>query len=144
MKDIDGKEMNLDGKVLFVMNVASACGYTASGYNLLKTVTDKFEADKFAAVAIPCNNFGMQEGGTDAEIKAFAGQRVEGLYLTEKSAVNGPDAHPLVMKAKTKFPDKISWNFDGRYVFDKSGQPVARFTNSSTDSEIIAEIEKHL
>lgn len=146
VSDIDGKELTpeLDGKVLFVMNVASACGYTSSGYNLLKNLTSRFDAEKFAAVAVPCNAFGMQENGSDEQIKEFASSRASGVYLTEKSAVNGADSHPLIARAKTKFPDKISWNFDGRYVFDKDGNPVARFKNGASDEQIISEIEKHL
>ncbi len=144
VSDIDGNPLTptLDGKVLFVMNVASACGYTSSGYALLKKLTDRFDADKFAAVAVPCNAFGMQESGSDAQIKDFASSRANGVYLTEKSAVNGADAHPLIALAKTKFPDKINWNFDGRYVIDKDGTPVARFKNGTSDDQIIAEIEK--
>jgi len=144
LTDIDGKSVDLGGKVVFVMNVASACGYTTAGYNLLKDLTTKYKPDKFAAVAIPCNAFGSQESGSDAEIKAFASERVSNLVLAQKSSVKGADAHPLVKKAQEKFPDKISWNFDGRYVFDSNGTPVARFNNSSSDGEIMAEIEKHL
>jgi len=145
VKDIDGKEVDLGGKVVFVMNVASACGYTASGYDLLRDLTAKYTADKFSAVAIPCNAFGSQESGSDGEIKAFASTRAgSALVIAEKSNVNGSDAHPLVRKAKEIFPDKIAWNFDGRYVFDSSGKPVARFSNSSSDGEIMAEIDKHL
>ena len=146
INDIDGNALTsqLTDKVLFVMNVASACGYTRSGYELLNKLTQRFDAANFAAVAIPCNAFGSQESGSDQEIKAFAQERASGLHLTEKSSVNGADTHPLIALAKIRFPEKITWNFEGRYVFDKSGTPVARFSNTSTDEEIIAEIEKHL
>lgn len=60
MKDIDGNSINplvFVGKVVFAMNVASACGYTRSGYDLLKQLGEKYPPDDFLAVAIPCNSF---------------------------------------------------------------------------------------
>lgn len=60
MKDIDGNTINplvFVGKVVFAMNVASACGYTRSGYDLLKQLGEKYPPDDFLAVAIPCNSF---------------------------------------------------------------------------------------
>ncbi|CAN8065674.1 unnamed protein product [Agarophyton chilense] len=147
MKDIDGNQLSpslFDGKVVFVMNVASACGYTQAGYALFKKLTDKYSPDHFVAVAIPCNSFGFQESGSADQIKTFALQRANKLLIMQRSNVNGPDQHPIIELAKSKFPASISWNFDGRFVFDKSGQPVARFGNSATDQEIEQAIDKAL
>lgn len=146
IEDIDGNPLtpSLTGKVLFVINVASQCGYTAAGYELLRKLTAHFDPSVFAAVAIPCNSFGMQEPGEPNQIKSFAAQRVSGIYLTEKSGVNGVDTHPLVAIGKMKFPEKVTWNFEGRYVFNKDGTPVARFTNASSDDDIIAEIRRYI
>lgn len=147
LKDIDGKEVApsvFDNKVVFAMNVASACGYTNSGYDLLKRLTEKFSPDDFVAVAIPCNSFGWQEGGSSDEIKTFALARAEKLLIMEKSNVNGNSPHPIVGLAKSKFPGRIMWNFDGRYVFDRNGEPVAKFGNSASPEEIEAAIEKAL
>lgn len=147
IKDIDGNAIDpgkFEGKVVFAMNVASACGYTNSGYDLLKQLTEKYSPDDFVAVAIPCNSFGWQENGTADEIKTFALARAEKLVITERSNVNGNDAHPIVQLGKSKFPGRISWNFDGRYVFNRKGEPVARFGNSASTQEIEAAIDKAL
>lgn len=147
LKDIDGNPVSPDafaGKVVFAMNVASACGYTQSGYALFKKLTDKYSPNDFVAVAIPCNSFGFQESGSSEQIKSFALARADKLLIMERSDVNGAKQHPIVQLAKSKFPGKISWNFDGRYVFDRKGHPIARFGNSASDAEIEATIDSAL
>lgn len=146
VNDINGVTLtpHLNGKVLFVMNVASKCGLTKAGYKLFKKVIEKFDSDKFAAVGVPCNAFANEEPGTAAEVCAFSAAHAPGVYSTEKTSVSGDDTHPLIALAKSKFPAEITWNFDGRYIFDKSGIPVARFTHESSDDEIVAEIAKHI
>lgn len=56
--DIDGGELPLAGRPAFVVNVASECGYTASGYQMMKDLLAKY-GDSLAVVAVPCNAFGM-------------------------------------------------------------------------------------
>lgn len=56
--DIDGGELSLAGRPAFVVNVASECGYTASGYQMMKDLLAKY-GDSLAVVAVPCNAFGM-------------------------------------------------------------------------------------
>lgn len=144
--DIDGQPLtpHLTGKVLFVINVASQCAFTDSSYDLLRKLAERFDSSVFAVVAIPCNSFGGQEPGEPCEIKAFATERAPGIYLTEKTGVNGPDTHPLVAVGKMRYPEKVTWNFEGRYVFGKDGSPVARFTNSSSEDDIIEAIDQHI
>lgn len=145
LKDISGADIppaTFSGKVVFAINVASACGYTQSGYDLLARLTDKYPPDQFVAVAIPCNSFGWQENGSPEEISAFALARAQRLVVTERSNVNGNDAHPIVKLAKERFPGRVNWNFDGRYVFDRQGVPVARFGNGAGVDEIEAAIDK--
>ena len=85
-------------------------------------------------MAFPCNQFGSQEPGTDAEIKAFAASKgVEfdkGFDFFSKIDVNGKNATPLWDYLKKKqggtLIDAIKWNFT-KFVVDKEGQPVARF-----------------
>lgn len=145
LKDIDGNAIDsatFAGKVVFAMNVASACGKTKTGYELFGRLTEKYPQSDFVAVAIPCNSFAWQENGTPEEIKTFALARADKLVVTERSKVNGSDAHPIVKLGRDKFPGRISWNFDGRYVFDRNGEPVGRFGNSATTEEIEAAIDK--
>ena len=144
VKDIEGNDIDMAkfaGKVVFAMNVASACGYTKSGYDLLKRLTDKYPPQDFVAIAIPCNSFMWQESGSPDEIKTFALARADKLVITERSEVNGKNPHPIVGLAKESFPGRINWNFDGRFVFDRTGKPVARFGNKATPEDIEAAID---
>jgi glutathione peroxidase len=100
--------------------------------------------DDVVVVAIPCNQFGMQENGTPADIAKFAHGKFSKLVVTERTDVNGAAAHPIVKLAQSVFPGTVKWNFDARLCFDRSGKPVARFDNSASTSDIKAEIEKHL
>ena len=73
LKDIDGKDTTLkpyQGKVLLVVNVASKCGFTPQ-YTALEAVYKKYQDQGLVVCGFPCNQFGAQEPGTDAEIKQF-------------------------------------------------------------------------
>ncbi|MGL4550788.1 MAG: glutathione peroxidase, partial [Gemmataceae bacterium] len=73
MKGIDGKDVDLGkyhGKVVMFVNVASECGLTKQ-YKELQGLHEKYAKDGLVIVGVPANEFGSQEPGTDAEIKAF-------------------------------------------------------------------------
>ena len=79
LKDIDGKETTLaahKAKAVLVVNVASECGYTAQ-YAGLEALYRKYQAKGLVIVGVPCNDFGGQEPGTEAEIKKFCSSRFE-------------------------------------------------------------------
>ena len=72
-KTLDGKEVDLStykGKVVLVVNVASACGYT-SQYKGMQGIYEKFSKDGFVVLGVPSNEFGGQEPGFNAEIAKF-------------------------------------------------------------------------
>lgn len=72
--DIDGETVSLSkyaGKVVIVVNVASACGYTDQNYAGLQKVYDKYKEYGLEILGFPCNQFGNQESGSEQEIKAF-------------------------------------------------------------------------
>jgi len=143
-KDASGNDFpfsNFKGKVVYGVNVASKCGYTASGYNLLSRIAKL--KDKGVEVAIfPCNQFGgqvnslfhrfsltnadeilMQEPGSDKEIENFCALKgVQGANVFTKADVNGPKTRPTYkyVKEKTKMGD-IAWNFAGKFLVDKEG-----------------------
>jgi glutathione peroxidase len=145
LKAIDGAAIpagTFDGKVVLAVNVASACGYTASGYEMMREIGSSY--DGVVVAAVPCNAFGRQESGSPAEIEKFAKERCADLVVTERSEVNGPSAHPIYALGLSKFPGKIGWNFDGVFLFDKEGVPAARFGNGASAREIRAAVEKLL
>jgi glutathione peroxidase-family protein len=83
-----------------------------------------------AIVCFPCNQFGKQEPGTNAEIKAFVEDKFdfsgEGVYLMDKIDVNGPNTHPVWEFLKAKYPGDVSWNFAAKFLVDKNGEVVER------------------
>jgi len=89
------------------------------------------EAAGLRILGFPCNQFGGQEPGTEAEIKEFATTKYNVTFdMFSKINVNGGDAHPLWVYLKNKqggfLMNAIKWNFT-KFVVDKNGQPVARF-----------------
>lgn len=113
---------------------ASACGYTNSGYAMMKEIGEEF-SPHVLVVAIPCNAFGMQENGSPSEIQDFAKGQYDSLLVTERIQEN-PVEHPIFAIGAAKLPGKVAWNFDGKYLFNKNGEPVKRFDNSATAADI--------
>jgi glutathione peroxidase len=97
-RTIGGREIDLaqfSGKVLLIVNVASRCGFT-SQYNGLQALYEKYRAAGLEILAFPCDDFGGQEPGSEAEIMAFCQSRYGVTFpLFAKISVAGDDAHPL-------------------------------------------------
>ncbi|SDE72654.1 glutathione peroxidase [Terriglobus roseus] len=153
MKTIDGAPTTLapyKGKVLLLVNVASACGFTPQ-YAALESVYEKYKDKGLVIVGIPANNFANQESGTDAEIKTFCNRKYHVSFpMMSKISVKGADQTPLygyLTSATTdpKFAGDIKWNFT-KFLVGRNGQPVARFEPATTpDSpQVIAAIESEL
>ena len=116
VKDIDGKPTTLSsykGKVLLIVNVASRCGFTPQ-YTALEATYKKYSDQGFVILGFPCNQFGGQEPGSDAEIKQFCTSKFAVTFpLFEKIDVNGANRHPLYEQCSGKdspFPGNIGWN----------------------------------
>ena len=134
MKDIKGKEVNLaekyKGKVVLIVNVASACGLTPQ-YTQLEALNDKYHDKGLAVVGFPCNQFGAQEPGTEEEIVKFCKSKYDVSFdMYSKVNVNDiPDknetATPLYKQLTAK-EGKINWNFE-KFVIGRNGEIVARF-----------------
>jgi glutathione peroxidase len=152
LKSIDGEPTSLlrfHGKVLFLVNVASSCGYTPQ-YKALEAIYEKYKDRGLVIVGIPANNFANQESGT-AEIKTFCSKKYNVSFpMMSKVSVKGADQTPLYqyLTDKTANPatgGDIKWNFT-KFIFDRDGKPVARFEPATPpDSpEVIAAIESAL
>jgi glutathione peroxidase len=152
-KTIDGKEQSLgdySGKVLLVVNVASQCGLTPH-YAGLQELYENFRDRGLEVLGFPCNQFGSQEPGSEAEIKKFCETRYGVDFpMFAKIDVNGPSRHPLyefLTKESTKpdGPGDIQWNF-AKFLVDRSGRVTARFAppTAPVSEEIVGAIEQAL
>ena len=116
---IDGVRERLDvfrGKTLLIVNVASRCGYTPQ-YRGLEALYRRHQANGFVVLGFPCDQFGRQEPGTDAEIQEFCSVTYDVTFpMFSKIKVNGADAHPLYKFLKSQKKgifglEGIKWNF---------------------------------
>ncbi len=130
--DIDGKAGTLapfKGRVLLIVNVASECGYTPQ-YQGLESLFAKYQAKGLSVLGFPCNQFGAQEPGTDAEIKRFCSTSFHVTFpLFAKIDVNGANRHPLYATLAGKgapFPGNVKWNFE-KFLVARNGTILARF-----------------
>lgn len=154
VKTIKGKEVDLaeqyKGKVLLVVNVASQCGLTKQ-YEQLEELHEKYADKGLAVLGFPCNQFGKQEPGTEAEIEEFCKANYDVKFdLFKKVEVNGEAADPLykhltAVKAAPKGPGKVDWNFE-KFVIGRDGKVVARFKPQTLpdDAEVLKVIEAEL
>lgn len=151
VKDIDGRATTLapyKGRVLLVVNVASECGYTPQ-YQGLETVFKKYAGRGLTVLGFPCNQFGGQEPGTNAEIKNFCSTTFHVTFpLFDKIEVNGANRHPLYAALAGKgspFPGNIKWNF-GKFLIGRDGRIVARFGSDAEPEspEVVKAIEAAL
>ena len=146
----DGTPQRLDayrGKVALVVNVASNCGFTPQ-YKGLQALYEKYGPRGFTILAFPCDQFGHQEPGSDAEIASFC-ERSYGVTfpLFSKIEVNGRGAHPLYVWLKQQkggiLGDAIKWNFS-KFLVDRSGAVTARYASTTTPDGLAADVEKLL
>ena len=153
MKSIDGTDVNLSkylGNVVVVVNTASRCGLTPQ-YEGLQELHTKYASKGVKVLGFPCNQFGGQEPGTEADIKTFCSKNYGVTFdMFSKVDVNGEKTCDLYkhLKAQATQPKgagDVGWNFE-KFVLDKSGKPIARFgPRTKPDNEdFISEIEKAL
>jgi glutathione peroxidase len=151
VKSIDGKDVNLadyKGKVCLVVNVASKCGYTKQYDGLEKLYKAKKDSG-LTILGFPCNDFGNQEPGTEAEIKEFCTSKFSVTFpMFAKVAVKGESTSPLykwiiAQDNSGKTPPK--WNFT-KFLIDQNGQVIARFDSNVApdDAKLTARIDELL
>src|ERR1700745_1278924 len=104
----------LRGKVTLAVNVASRCGLTPQ-YAGLEQLQRELSAERFTVVGFPCNQFGAQEPGSEAQIAAFCQTSYQVTFpLSAKLDVNGAHRHPVyafLTSPGTGIAGDISWNF---------------------------------
>jgi glutathione peroxidase len=151
VKDIKGADTSLSayqGKVLLIVNVASKCGYTKQ-YTGLEALYAKYKDQGLVVLGFPCNQFGGQEPGTEAEIAEFCSLKFDVKFpLFSKIEVNGPGRAPLytfLSGEGAKFPGKIGWNFN-KFLVGRDGQVIARYESkvAPESAELVNAIESAL
>ncbi|MGK5024155.1 glutathione peroxidase [Janthinobacterium sp. RB2R34] len=172
VKLINGQATSLAayrGKVLLVVNVASACGLTPQYEGLEKLYQDK-QAEGLVVLGFPANDFGAQEPGSNEEIADFCTSKFSVQFpMFEKITVKGEDQHPLYQqlvaaqpqaqeKPGSDFraklagygitqekPSDVLWNFE-KFLISKDGRVVGRFApDTLPDDAILAQaIEREL
>ena len=144
---IDKDEQSLDvyrGDVTLVVNTASQCGMTPQ-YSGLETLYEQYAGRGFAVLGFPCDQFGHQEPGSEAEIKTFCSTTYDVRFpLFAKVEVNGPHAHPLFEWLRREQPGagdgSIEWNFT-KFLLDSEGRVVARYGPRTEPAELASDIE---
>jgi len=113
------------GKVLLIVNTASACGFTPQ-YEGLEVLWNKYRAQGLAVLGFPSNDFDHQEPGTEAEIKRFCSLKYHVTFpMFAKIATHGPKQSPVYRFLTAKHGEPI-WNFH-KYLVGKDGQVIRAF-----------------
>lgn len=146
-KSLAGEDTPLkqfEGKVLLIVNTASACGFTPQ-YKGLEALQQSFGARGFSVLGFPCNQFGRQEPGSAAEIGQFCSSNYAVSFpMFDKIDVNGDNAHPLYQYLRGEksglLGSSIKWNFT-KFLIDRSGKVVGRYAPTTTPESLTKDIE---
>ena len=151
LKDIEGKDTTLKayaGKVLLIVNVASECGNTPQ-YAGLQSLFEKYKDQGLMVLGFPCNDFGAQEPGSNAEIKKFCTSNYKVTFpMFDKITVKGAGQHPLyaaLTGSGGAFPGDVTWNF-GKFLIGRDGKAVKRIEPETqpSDADVVKAVEAAL
>ena len=148
---IDGQPVALSqfkGRVLLIVNTASACGFTPQ-FAGLEALHKSYGDKGLVVLGFPCNQFGAQDKGSNDEIASFC-QRNYGVSfpMMAKVEVNGAKAHPLYQWLCEQAPGvlgtkAIKWNFT-KFLVDKDGAVLKRYAPTDTPKSLGKDIEAAL
>jgi glutathione peroxidase len=136
------------GQVILIVNTASACGFTPQ-FAGLEELHQTYGERGLAVLGFPCNQFGAQDPGSNAEIGAFCQKNFGVTFaMMEKIDVNGKDAHPLFQWLKQQAPgllgsEGVKWNFT-KFLIGRDGQVIKRYASLDKPAALAADIEKAL
>lgn len=136
---------DLATKAVLLVNVASECGFTKQ-YDALEALYAKYRDQGLSVVGVPCNQFGGQEPGTEAEIVEFCRKNFGVTFpLAAKTDVNGAEANPIFALLTDNGAEPIKWNFE-KFLITNDGGLQARFASAvAPDSpELVAAVEAAL
>ena len=148
---IDGKPADLAsqrGKVLLVVNTASACGFTPQ-FAGLEQLWQDYRDKGLVIVGFPSNEFGGQDPGSNDEIASFCQLNYGVSFpMMAKVKVNGAEAHPLwkwlTAEARGVLGTQaVKWNFT-KFLIGKDGQVLKRYAPTDKPESLRADIDKAL
>jgi glutathione peroxidase len=148
---IDGKTVplkNYEGKVLLIVNTASACGFTPQ-FAGLEELHKSYGAKGLAVLGFPCNQFGAQDKGSNDEIAEFCQLNYGVSFpMMAKIEVNGAGAHPLYQWLTKEAPgilgtQAIKWNFT-KFLIGKDGHVIKRYAPTDTPKSLAKDLEAAL
>lgn len=132
---IDGKSFPLSqfkGKYILVVNTASNCGFTKQ-YKDLENLWNMYKDRNLVVIAVPSNDFGSQEPGTNEEIKSFCETKFNITFpIMSKERVIGDEAHPFYKWAssQTGMLGSPKWNFH-KFLIGPNGEFIDFFISST-------------
>ena len=148
---ITGQTVKLDqyrGQVLLIVNTASKCGFTPK-FEGLEKLWQSHGPKGLAVLGFPCNQFGGQDPGADAEIASFCQLNYGVSFpMMAKVDVNGAQAHPLYQWLTQEAPGilgtkSIKWNFT-KFLIGRDGQVLGRYAPTDAPKSLIDDVEKAL
>ena len=144
---INGKPVALKkfrGKVMLIVNTASACGFTPQ-FAGLEELHQAYGKQGLVVLGFPCNQFGAQDAGSNGEIAEFCQLNYGVSFpMMAKVEVNGPQAHPLYQWLAAEAPGllgskSIKWNFT-KFLVDREGQVLKRYAPTDTPASLAQDI----
>jgi glutathione peroxidase len=148
---IDGNPAQLStqrGKVLLIVNTASACGFTPQ-FGGLEALWQKYRDRGLVVVGFPSNEFGAQDPGSNDEIASFCQLNYGVSFpMMAKVQVNGRQAHPLWKWLKAQAPgllgsEAVKWNFT-KFLVGRDGQVIKRYAPAEAPAALERDIEQAL
>ena len=148
---IDGKAAHLStqrGKVLLIVNTASACGFTPQ-FAGLEALWRKYRERGLTVIGFPSNEFGGQDPAPDDQIASFCQLNYGVSFpMMAKVKVNGIKAHPLWQWLKHQAPgvlgtEGVKWNFT-KFLIGRDGRVRKRYAPNDSPESIEADIQEAL
>ncbi len=131
LTDINGNTFDmseLKGKKVLLVNTATECGFTPQ-FSEMEKLYENYKDKNFVVVAIPSNDFGNKEPGTNEEIKNYVEKNYNVSFpVMAKTSVTGDDENPLYKWLTSKdlnggMDTKVAWNYQ-KYMIDENGKIV--------------------
>ena len=148
---ITGKRAHLStqrGKVLLIVNTASACGFTPQ-FRGLEKLWEDYREQGLVVVGFPSNEFGAQDPGANSEIASFCQLNYGVSFpMMGKVSVNSAQAHPLWQWLKAQAPgflgsESVKWNFT-KFLVGRDGQVLKRYAPQDAPESLRGDIERAL